>query len=118
MSDERQETVSDILAEKEAEIALLKAALVTANNEIDLALSNSRVMYHRLNSENIRNTEMDREIIHGLREEHARLRAALKPVLGVKREDCACLSEFAIRCMNAVKESQRICKGDRECEVK
>ena len=111
-------TVADILAEKEAEIALLKAALVAANNEIDRALSNSRVMYHRLNSENIRNTEMDRETIHGLREENARLRAALKPVLGVKREDCACLSEFSIRCMNAVNETQRMYKGNRECEVK
>ena len=118
MSDERQESVSDILAEKEAEIALLKAALVTANNEIVRALSRSRVMYHRLNSENIRNTEMDRETIRGLRAENARLRAALKPVLGAKREDCACLSEFAIRCITSVKEAQRIYKGNRECEVK
>ena len=118
MSDERQETVSDILAEKEAEIALLKAALVTANTEIDRALSNSRVMYHRLNSENIRITEMDRETIHGLREENARLRAALKPVLEAKREDCDCGVEWASRCMNAVNESQRIYNGNRGSEVK
>lgn len=117
MSDERQKTVSDILAKKEAEIALLKAALVAANNEIDRALSNSRVMYHRLNSENIRNTEMDRETIHGLREENARLRAALKPVLEAHREDCWAF-EWAIRCSNAVNEAQRIYKGKRECEVK
>ena len=81
MSDERQETIADIVAEKEAEIARLKAALVTANDELALARSNSREMYHRLNSKNIRITEMDRETIHGLREENARLRAALKPVL-------------------------------------
>lgn len=56
--------------------------------------------------------------IEELREENARLRSALNPVLDVNREDCSCLSEFAIRCMNAVKEAQRICKGDRECEVK
>ena len=111
MSDEIQETVSNILAEKEAEIALLKAALVTANNEIVRALSRSRVIYHRLNSENIRNTEMDRETIRGLRSENARLRAALKPVLGAKREDCSCLSEFAIRCITSVKEAQRIYNG-------
>ena len=117
MSDERQETVSDILAEKEAEIALLKAALVTANDEIVLARSNSRAMYHRLNSENIRNTEMDREIIHGLREENARLRAALKPVLEAHREDCWAL-EWAIRRSNAVNEAQRIYKGNRESDVK
>ena len=115
---EKQETVSDILAEKEAEIALLKAALVAAKDELDLARSNSRAMYYRLNSENIRNTEMDRETIRGLRSENDRLRAALKPVLGAKREDCSCLSEFAIRCITSVKEAQRIYKGNMESEVK
>ena len=118
MSDEIQETVSDILDDKEAEIARLKAALSASNYELDLARSNSMKMYHRLNEENIRMSEMDRETIHGLRAENARLRAALKPVLGAKREDCACLSEFAIRCITAVKEAQRIYKGNRECEVK
>lgn len=73
-------------ADKEAEIARLKAALVAAKDELDLARSNSRAMYHRLNSENIRNTEMDRETIHGLREENARLRAALKPVLDIEMD--------------------------------
>ena len=117
MSNERQEDVSDILAEKEAEIALLKAALVAAQSEIVRALSNSRVMWHRLNSENIRNSEMDRETIHGLREENARLRAALKPVLEAHREDCWPF-EWAIRCSNAVNEAQRIYKGNMEREVK
>ena len=117
MRNERHETVADIVAEKEAEIALLKAALVAANNELDLARSNSRAMYHRLNSENIRNTDMDRETIHGLRAENARLHAALKPVLEAKREDCWAF-EWAIRCSNAVDEAQRIYKGNRESDVK
>ena len=116
MSDERQETVSDILAEKEAEIALLKAALVAANNELDLARSNSRAMYHRLNSKNIRITEMDRETIHGLRAENARLRAALKPVLdayisqddpSVDVYDSRLDSAFALK---SVREAKRIYK--------
>ena len=84
MSNLKQETVADIVAEKEAEIARLKAALAASNDELALARSNSRAMYHRLNSENIRISEMDRETIHGLREENARLRAALKPVLECK----------------------------------
>lgn len=117
MSDERQETVSDILAEKEAEIARLKAALSASNYELDLALSNSMKMYHRLNEENIRISEMDRETIHGLRAENARLRAALKPVLEAKREDCWAF-EWAIRCSNAVNEAQRIYNGNRGSEVK
>lgn len=64
---EKPETVSDILAEKEAEIARLKAALSASNDKLDLARSNSRAMYHRLNAENIRITEMDRDTIHCLR---------------------------------------------------
>ena len=83
MSEERHKTVADIVAEKEAEISRLKAALAASNDELDLARSNSRAMYHRLNSENIRISEMDRETIHGLRAENARLRAALKPVLDI-----------------------------------
>lgn len=84
MSNEKQETIADIVAEKEAEIARLTAALVASNDELALARSNSSAMYHRLNSENIRIFEMDREKIHGLRAENARLRAALKPVLECK----------------------------------
>ena len=117
MSDEIQETVSDILDDKEAEIARLKAALSASNYELDLARSNSMKMYHRLNAENIRNTEMDRETIHCLQAENARLRAALKPVLEAKREDCWAF-EWAIRCSNAVNEAQRIYKGNRESDVK
>ena len=67
--------------DNEAEIARLKAALSASNDELDLARSNSRAMYHRLNVENIRITEMDRDTIHGLQAENARLRSALKPVL-------------------------------------
>ena len=84
MSNDNQETVADVVAEKEAEIARLEAALVASNDELALARSNSMAMYHRLNSENIRISEMDRETIHGLRAENARLRAALKPVLECK----------------------------------
>ena len=83
MSNDNQETVADVVAEKEAEIARLVAALVASNDELALARSNSSAMYHRLNSENIRIFEMDREKIHGLRAENARLRAALKPVLDI-----------------------------------
>lgn len=113
---EKQETVSDILAEKEAEIAQLKAALVVLNDELELARSNSRVMYHRLNSENIRNTERYREIIHGLSEKNARLRAALKPVLdayisqddpSVDVYDSRLDSAFALK---SVREAKRIYK--------
>lgn len=40
-------------------------------------------------------------------------RMRLKPVLEVNREDCDCGSEWAIRCMYAVNEAQRIYKeGD------
>ena len=83
MSNDNQETVADVVSEKEAEIARLEAALVASNDELALARSNSSAMYHRLNSENIRIFEMDREKIHGLRAENARLRAALKPVLDI-----------------------------------
>ena len=83
MSNDNQETVADVVAEKEAEIARLEAALLASNDELALARSNSSAMYHRLNSENIRIFEMDREKIHGLRAENARLRAALKPVLDI-----------------------------------
>ena len=83
MSNDNQETVADVVAEKEAEIARLEAALVASNDELALARSNSSAMYHRLNSENIRIFEMDREKIHGLRAENALLRAALKPVLDI-----------------------------------
>ena len=106
MSDERQETVSNILDEKEAEIALLKAALSAANEELDLARSASRLMYQRLNEENIRNTEMDRETIHGLREENARLRAALKPVLDIVMDGAT--SDLSMEM--AITEAKRIYK--------
>ena len=106
MSNERQETVSDILAEKEAEIARLKAALSASNYELDLARSNSMKMYHRLNEENIRNTEMDRETIHGLREENTRLRAALKPVLDIVMDGAA--SDLSMEM--AITEAKRIYK--------
>ena len=86
MSDARHETVADIVAEKwEAEIARLKAALVASHDELELARSNSRAMYNRLNAENIRISEMYRETIQGLRAENTRLRAALKSVREAKR---------------------------------
>lgn len=82
MSNEEIEKIIDIVSEKwEAEIARLKAALAASQDELELARSNSRAMYNRLNAENIRISEMDRETIHGLRDENARLRAALKGVL-------------------------------------
>ena len=119
MSNEKHETIDDIVAEKEAEIARLKAALVASNDELDLARSNSRAMYHRLNAENIRITEMDRDTIYGLRAENARLRAALKPILECKvmsamtaeigpgRSDyCAAIIEKAQRIYNVCDESE------------
>ena len=107
MSDGKHETVADIVAEMlEVEIARLKAALVAAKDELDLARSNSRAMYHRLNSENIRNTEMDRETIHGLREENARLRAALKPVLDIVMDGAT--SDLSMEM--AITEAKRIYK--------
>ena len=119
MSNDNQETVADVVAEKEAEIARLEAALVASNDELALARSNSSAMYHRLNSENIRIFEMDREKIHGLRAENARLRAALKPVLECKvmsamtaeiepckSEYCAALIEKAQRIYNEGQEKQ------------
>ena len=156
MSDERQETISDIVADiraqnqglpedgyalsplagdllsiadrieaaakrereagadNEAEIARLKAALVASNDELELARSNSRAMYNRLNAENIRISEMDRETIQGLREENTRLRAALKPVLdayisqddpSVDVYDSRLDSAFALK---SVREAKRI----------
>ena len=105
MSNERHETVADVVAEMyDAEIARLKAALAAAKDELDLARSNSRAMYHRLNSENIRNTEMDRETIHGLREENARLRAALKPVLDIVMDGAT--SDLSMEM--AITEAKRI----------
>ena len=101
-------------ADKEAEIARLKAALSASNDELDLARSNSRAMYHRLNAENIRISEMDRETIQGLREENTRLRAALKPVLdayisqddpSVDVYDSRLDSAFALK---SVREAKRI----------
>lgn len=111
MSNDNQETVADIVAEKEAEIARLEAALVASNDELALARSNSSAMYHRLNSENIRIFEMDREKIHGLRAENARLRAALKPVL-----ECKVISAMTVEtgqgegeyCAAIIEKAQRI----------
>ena len=120
MSNDNQETVADVVAEKEAEIARLEAALVASNDELALARSNSSAMYHRLNSENIRIFEMDREKIHGLRAENARLRAALKPVLECKvisaitvetgqgeGEYCAAIIEKAQRIYNEGEENRK-----------
>ena len=51
--------------------------------------------------------------IADLKRENARLRAALKPVLEANREDCDCGAEWAMLCMNAMNEAQRIYKeGD------
>lgn len=144
MSNEDREKITDIVSEMwEAEIARLRAALAASNDELELARSNSRAMYNRLNAKNIRISEMDRETIHGLRDENARLRAALKPVLEVALSyesgelinwnDCeVCTdSEYAVSvnckpiddhtlagCLAAVREAQRIYKGVEECEVK
>ena len=111
MSNDNQETVADVVAEKEAEIARLEAALLASNDELALARSNSSAMYHRLNSENIRIFEMDREKIHGLRAENARLRAALKPVL-----ECKVISAMTVEtgqgegeyCAAIIEKAQRI----------
>ncbi len=117
MSDERQETIADIVSEKwEAEIARLKAALVASHDELELARSNSRAMYNRLNAENISISEMYRETIQGLRAENTRLRAALKPVLdayisqddpSVDVYDSRLDSAFALK---SVREAKRIYK--------
>ena len=104
MRNSKHETIADIVGEKEAEIARLKAALVAATDELDLARSSSRAMYHRLNSKNIRITEMDRETIHGLREENARLRAALKPVLDIVMDGAT--SDLSMEM--AITEAKRI----------
>ena len=98
-------------ADKEAEIALLKAALSASNYELDLARSNSRAMYNRLNAENIRISEMYRETIQGLRAENTRLRAALKPIL-----ECKVMSAMTAEiepgrsdyCASIIERSQRI----------
>ena len=114
MINKTQETIADIVAEKEAEIARLKAALAASNDELDRARSNSRAMYHRLNSENIRISEMDRETIHGLREENARLRAALKPVLDISID----MNTSDLAMSMAIKEAKRIYNEGRESEAK
>ena len=111
MSNERHETVADIVSERwEAEIARLKAALVASNDELELARSNSRAMYNRLNAENIRISEMDRETIHGLRAENARLRAALKPVLDIVMDSAT--SDLSMEM--AITEAKRIYKEGRD----
>ena len=104
MSSENIETVADIVREKEDEIALLKAALSAANEELDLARSASRLMYQRLNEENIRICEMDRETISGLRAENARLRAALKPVLDIVMDSAT--SNLSMKM--AIEEAKRV----------
>ena len=115
MSDESHETIEDIVSEMwEAEIARLKAALVASNDELELARSNSRAMYNRLNAENIRNSEMYRETIQGLRAENTRLRAALKPIL-----ECKVMSAMTAEiepgrsdyCATIIERAQRIYKG-------
>lgn len=47
-------------------------------------------------------------LVKNLMSENARLREALKYLLEVNREDCDCLSDFAIRCMNAANKAKRI----------
>ena len=47
-------------------------------------------------------------LVKNIRSENARLREALKYMLEVNREDCDCLSDFAIRCMNAANKTKRI----------
>ena len=111
MRNERHETVADNVSEMwEAEIARLKAALVASNDELELARSNSRAMYNRLNAENIRISEMDRETIHGLRAENARLRAALKPVLDIVMDSAT--SDLSMEM--AITEAKRIYKEGRD----
>ena len=111
MSNERHETVADIVSERwEAEIARLKAALVASNDELELARSNSRAMYNRLNAKNIRIFEMDRETIRGLRAENARLRAALKPVLDIVMDSAT--SDLSMEM--AITEAKRIYKEGRD----
>lgn len=50
------------------------------------------------------------KLLDAIETDAKRMQDALKPVLEANREDCACRSEWAIRCMNAVNESQRIYK--------
>lgn len=47
------------------------------------------------------------KLLDAIETEAKRMQDALKPVLAAKREDCDCGAEWAIRCMNAVNESQR-----------
>lgn len=114
MSNMNQETIADIVSEMwEAEIARLKAALAASHDELELARSNSRAMYNRLNAENIRISEMDRETIHGLRAENARLRAALKPVLDIVMDSAT--SDLSMEM--AITEAKRIYNENKESEV-
>lgn len=48
------------------------------------------------------------KLLDAIETDAKRMQVALKPVLDVKREDCDCGAEWAIRCMNAVNEAQRI----------
>ena len=92
----------------------IKAALVASNDDLNLSRSNSMAMYQRLNAENIRNSEMYREMIHGLREENALLRAALKPVLDAYiSQDDPSAEVYDSRldadvCVRAVRDAKRI----------
>lgn len=111
MRNERHETVADNVSEMwEAEIARLKAALVASNDELELARSNSRAMYNRLNAENIRISEMYRETIQGLRAENTRLRAALKPVLDIVMD----MRTSDLSMEMAITEAKRIYKEGRD----
>ena len=111
MSNESHETIADIVSEMwEAEIARLKAALVASNDELELARSNSRAMYNRLNAENIRISEMYRETIQVLRAENTRLRAALKPVLDIVMD----MRTSDLSMEMAITEAKRIYKEGRD----
>ena len=50
------------------------------------------------------------KLLDAIETDAKRMQDALKPLLEDNREDCACRSKCAIRCMNAVNESQSIYK--------
>ena len=54
------------------------------------------------------------KLLDAIETDAKRMQDALKPVIEADREDCDCGSEWAIRCMNAVNESQRIYKAGGE----
>ena len=53
---------------------------------------------------------VNRTEIKNLKDENARLKAALQPVLKCDRYSCDCGAEYAVKCSSAVNDAQRIWK--------